>query len=56
MDFAHSEYSQALAETLNRFMRDDVGSVESIIADELTGSGHPHCRVAARNSSLEGSA
>lgn len=38
MDFAHSERSRALAETLNRFMRDEVDPAESIVADELTGS------------------
>jgi len=39
MDFAHSERSRALAETLNRFMRDEVDPAEKIVADELTGSG-----------------
>ena len=39
MDFAHSELSRALAETLNRFMRDEVDPAEKIVADELTGSG-----------------
>jgi acyl-CoA dehydrogenase len=39
MDFAHSERSRALAETLNRFMRDEVDPAESIVAGELTGSG-----------------
>ena len=39
MDFAHSERSRALAEALNRFMRDEVGPAESIVANALTGSG-----------------
>ena len=39
MDFAHSERSRALAEVLSRFMRDEVGPAESIVANELTGSG-----------------
>ncbi|WP_458071644.1 acyl-CoA dehydrogenase family protein [Rhodanobacter sp. BL-MT-08] len=39
MDFAHSERSRALAETLNRFMRDEIDPAEKIVADELTGSG-----------------
>ncbi|NYE28022.1 hypothetical protein HDE78_000968 [Rhodanobacter sp. K2T2] len=39
MDFAHSERSRALAETLNRFMRDEVDPAEKIVADELTGNG-----------------
>jgi len=39
MDFAHSERSRALAETLKRFMRDEVDPAEKIVADELTGSG-----------------
>ena len=39
MDFAHSERSRALAEMLNRFMRDEIDPAEKIVADELTGSG-----------------
>ena len=39
MDFAHSERSRALAETLNRFMRDEVDPAEKIVASELTGNG-----------------
>jgi len=39
MDFAHSERSRALAEVLSRFMRDEVGPAESIVANALTGSG-----------------
>jgi alkylation response protein AidB-like acyl-CoA dehydrogenase len=39
MDFAHSERSLALAETLNRFMRDEVDPAEKIVASELTGNG-----------------
>jgi hypothetical protein len=38
MDFAHSERSRALAETLHRFMRDEVEPAESIVAGALTGS------------------
>jgi len=39
MDFAHSERSCALAEALNRFMRDEVDPAEKIVASELTGNG-----------------
>ena len=42
MDFAHSERSRALAEVLSRFMRDEVGPAESIVANALTGSGDWH--------------
>jgi acyl-CoA dehydrogenase len=42
MDFAHSERSRALAEKLERFMRDEVGPAESIVAAGLTGSDDWH--------------
>ncbi|RUL61583.1 acyl-CoA dehydrogenase [Dyella dinghuensis] len=38
MDFAPSERSQALAERLTRFMREEVGPAESVFAASLTGS------------------
>ncbi|MEW5315040.1 MAG: hypothetical protein WDW38_006495 [Sanguina aurantia] len=39
MDFAHSERASALAETLTRFMRDEVDPAEKIVADGLSGTG-----------------
>lgn len=40
MDFAPSEHTQALAERLTRFMREEVVPAESIYAAELTGNAN----------------